>query len=331
MPPLIATGEPITVLPDLKVTVPVSVPATAELTVAVSVTEAPKVEGLAEVVSTVVEVAGLTVKLTGADVEVAKSASPEYTAVRLCVPVGKAVVTSAAVPPLTATGEPITVVPDLKVTVPVLVPVTAELTVAVSVTEAPKVEGLAEVVSTVVEVAVLTVKLTGADVEVVKLVSPEYTAVRFCVPPSKAVVIRTAVPPLTATGEPITVVPDLKVTVPLGDPPNCGLMVAVSVADCPNVEGLAEVVSTVVVLALLTTCGVPVSVPVLPLKLALPPKVAVMGWFPTASVEMLKMAGPSPSAPLPIIVPLSKKVTVPDEGPPPPGATTETLALNVMR
>jgi len=173
VPPLIATGEPITVLPDLKVTVPVSVPATAELTVAVSVTEAPKVEGLAEVVSTVVEVAGLTVKLTGADVEVAKSASPEYTAVRLCVPVGKAVVTSAAVPPLTATGEPITVVPDLKVTVPVLVPVTAELTVAVSVTEAPKVEGLAEVVSTVVEVAVLTVKLTGADVEVVKLVSPE--------------------------------------------------------------------------------------------------------------------------------------------------------------
>jgi hypothetical protein len=147
------------------------------------------------------------------------------------VPPGKAVVIRTAVPPLTATGEPITVVPDLKVTVPVSVPAAAELTVAVNVTEAPKVEELAEVVSTVVEVAGLTVKLIGADVEVVKLVSPEYTAVRFCVPPGKAVVIRTAVPPLTATGEPITVVPDLKVTVPLGDPPNCGLIVAVSVAD----------------------------------------------------------------------------------------------------
>ena len=164
---------PMFVAPLKKLTEPSEAPAGIGVMVAVSVTDWPKVDGLAEVVSTVAEVAGLTVKLTGADVEVAKSVSPEYTAVRFCVPPGKAVVIKTAVPPLTATGEPITVVPDLKVTVPVSVPATAELTVAVSVTEAPKVEGLAEVVSTVVEVAGLTVKLTGADVEVVKLVSPE--------------------------------------------------------------------------------------------------------------------------------------------------------------
>jgi len=256
---------PMLVAPLKKSTVPSGVPVGVGVMVAVSVTVWPAMTGFGATPSAVVVAALLTVKLTAADVEVAKLALPEYTAVRLSTPTGSAAVESVATPEALTFPLPMLVAPLKKLTVPSKAPVGIGVMVAVRVTEAPKVEGLAEVVSTVVEVAGLTVKLTGADVEALKLVSPEYTAVRFCVPLGKAVVIKAAVPPLTATGEPITVLPVLKVTVPLGEPLNCGLIVAVSVIDWPNVEGLAEVASTMVVLALLTTCGVPVSVPVLPL------------------------------------------------------------------
>jgi hypothetical protein len=64
---------PRTVAPSLNVTVPVAVGA---LTVAVKITEAPKVDGLELDVTTVVVAAGFTVWVMGADVDATKFALP---------------------------------------------------------------------------------------------------------------------------------------------------------------------------------------------------------------------------------------------------------------
>jgi hypothetical protein len=71
-------------------------------------------------------------------------------------------------------------VPSLKVTVPVGVPVPGDvaLTVAVIVTDWPNTEGFAEEASTVPLLALFTVCVSTVEVLVVKLPSPPYTAVR---------------------------------------------------------------------------------------------------------------------------------------------------------
>lgn len=72
-------------------------------------------------------------------------------------------------------------------------------------------------------------------------------------------------PPLSGA-LPIGLPPSRKVTVPVGVPaPGAtAATTAVKVTDWPTALGLTEDVTEVVVLALLTTCGLPVSGPVLP-------------------------------------------------------------------
>src|ERR1051326_8074286 len=53
-----------------------------------------------------------------------------------------------------------------------------------------------------------------------------------------------------------------------------------------------------------------------------------MVWLPTASAELVKVATPPVSVPLPIGLPPSRHVTVPT-GVPAPGATGETVAVKV--
>ena len=53
-----------------------------------------------------------------------------------------------------------------------------------------------------------------------------------------------------------------------------------------------------------------------------------MVWLPTLRVEMLKVATPPLSVPVPIVVAPSRKFTVP-VGVPVPGATGATVAVNV--
>ena len=90
-------------------------------------------------------------------------------------------------------------------------------------------------------------------------------------PPARAEVVRLATPPLNVP-VPIGLPPSRKVTNPVGVPVPGGtaVTVAVNVTDWPKVEGFVDEVTAVVVLALLTTCGFPVSEPVLPLKLGSP-------------------------------------------------------------
>ena len=91
-------------------------------------------------------------------------------------------------------------------------------------------------------------------------------------PMAKAVVANVATP-AARVPVPIGLPPSRKVTVPVAVPvPGATAeIVAVKVTDCPRTEGFADEVTAVAELALLTTCGLPVSEPVLPLKLASPP------------------------------------------------------------
>ena len=83
--PLVKVPVPSVLVPFLKVTVPLGVPAPGEtgLTVAVKVTDWPKTEGLAEEVKAVAVEAMLTTWLTAVLVLELKLESPAYSAVML--------------------------------------------------------------------------------------------------------------------------------------------------------------------------------------------------------------------------------------------------------
>src|SRR2546421_109648 len=113
---------------------------------------------------------------------------------------------------------------------------------------------------------------------VVKLVSPPYVALRLWLAVLSVLEVKLAAvtPPLVARGPvPSVFKPSAKVTVPVGLatavlPGELTLTVAVKVTDWPETDGLAGLLSEVVVPALLTERE---AVPVLPLS------VAVTVWF----------------------------------------------------
>src|SRR5438093_9518450 len=123
--------------------------------------------------------------------------------------------------------------------------------------------------------------------------------------------------------------PTWKVTVPVGVPAP-GLLavtVAVKVTDCPDSDGLAEELTSVVVLAFFTVWVSVVEV--LPLKVALPPYDAVIGCEPTASVLVTNVAWPEAfRVPVPRVVGPSLNVTVP-VGVPAPLVFAFTVAVKV--
>jgi hypothetical protein len=87
-----------------------------------------------------------------------KVASPLYTAVIECVPTGRVEVVYLAIPPLSAPVFNV-VVPSLNITVPDGVPAVEDFTVAVNVTDWPKIEGFSEDVNDV-EVSNLPILVT---------------------------------------------------------------------------------------------------------------------------------------------------------------------------
>ena len=90
-------------------------------------------------------------------------------------------------------------------------------------------------------------------------------------PTANADDVNVAMPPLNVP-VPIGVPPSRNVTIPVGvpDPGATAEIVAVKRMDCPKTEGFGEEVTADAVLVLFTTCGLPVSEPVLPLKLLSP-------------------------------------------------------------
>ena len=96
------------------------------------------------------------------------------------MPMAREEIAKVAAPPLSV-PVPSVVLPSLKVTLPVGVPLpgATAVTVAVNVTDCPKTEGLAEEVTAVVELPWLTTCgfVFNEPVLVAKFVSPAYTVV----------------------------------------------------------------------------------------------------------------------------------------------------------
>jgi len=123
--------------------------------------------------------------------EVLKLVSPLYTTVIDCVPTGNTDVTKDP-DPLLSVAVPSTVEPKKPVTVPVGVPPPGDkgLTATLNVTFELKVEGLGvdEIMATVVS-DLITFCTSAGEVEVKKLVSPLYCAVKEFAPKASVEVI----------------------------------------------------------------------------------------------------------------------------------------------
>lgn len=154
-----------------------------------------------------------------------------------CTPAGRSVVVNVAVPPADKVPVPIPAPPSENVTVPVGVPEPL-VTVAVSVIEAPKDDGLSDEATVVVVGMPLTTWLRIVDVLGSKVASPWYAAVMECVAATSADVEIEAWPAFKVP-LPIEVAPSKKITVPLGVP-DVLVTVAVNVTVCPAVDGLRE-------------------------------------------------------------------------------------------
>jgi hypothetical protein len=144
-------------------------------TEAVKVTAVPAATEAEDSVSDVAVASGATVKPNAGEVLVRKVPSPGYTAVRLSVPPGRAVVASVATPDALRVPVPSVAEPLLNVTVSPAVtklPSMDGLSVAVSVTVCPKVLDVGDAVKTMAVLTGLEVRGVVADRLEAKLALP---------------------------------------------------------------------------------------------------------------------------------------------------------------
>jgi hypothetical protein len=165
-----------------------------------------------------------------------------------CVPATSAEVEREACPAFNV-PLPIEVAPSRKITVPVGVP-PVPVTVAVNVTVCPAVDGFTEEITVVLEVRPWTTCVNTSEMLLEEFASPEYNAVMECEPAVSVAVVNVAWPALNATVASV-VAPSRKATVPVG--PAEPVTVAVKVTLCPAVDGLADEVKVVLVLAPVAT------------------------------------------------------------------------------
>ena len=101
-----------------------------------------------------------------------KSVTPVYFALIESVPTGNVVDVRVATP-FASVAVPRTVLPFMNITLPEgVVPDTAEVTVAVNVTDFPKTDGLSDELTLVVVASALTTSERGAEVLALKPVTP---------------------------------------------------------------------------------------------------------------------------------------------------------------
>jgi hypothetical protein len=150
---------------------------------------------------------------------------------------------NVALPAVTVTALARVVVPSVNLTVPVGVPL-ADAMVAVRVTDDPDVDGFAEEVTVVVVDPPVTTCESAVLALFVKPPVPVKVATIECVPAARADVAKVALPAETATFDANVVAPSVKVTVPVGVPPE-EVMVAVNVTDDPDADGFADELNAV--------------------------------------------------------------------------------------
>src|SRR5262249_12420656 len=142
----------------------VPLPGATAATVAENVTSWPNTDVDGDTVRIVLVPERVTVTDREAEVLGLKLPSPAYWATTTCVPTNSLLSVRVATPLAPALAEPMMFAPSLKLTVPVRVPEPGAtgVTVAVNVTDWPKVADAADTVSAVAELATPTV--TFADV-----------------------------------------------------------------------------------------------------------------------------------------------------------------------
>jgi hypothetical protein len=256
--------------PSRNVTVPVGVPVNCGDTAAENDTICLNTDGFSELDSIIETLPNVTVCVSGVAVLELKLVSPEYKAVMEWLPADNVAVETVAVPVPDRLAVPSVIVPPSRnVTVPVGVPLTWGVTVAVNATVCPKTDGFSELATVVVVVALLIDCVIGGEVLELKFVSPSYRPVMVWLPAGSVAGEKVAVPVPDRLAVPNVVVPPSRnVTVPEGVPPNCGLTVAVNVTVCPKGVGFIEVDTTADVAALFTVCVI--AVEELELKFASP-------------------------------------------------------------
>jgi hypothetical protein len=126
-----------------------------------------------------------------------------------CEPIASVELLNLAFPLLTL-PVPSVVLPSLNVTVPVVV---VEETVAVNVTEEPKVDGFEDDDNVMVVLALFTVCVTEDEALALQFESPAYDPVTECDPAVRVDVLKVAFP-LLRVPVPRVVLPSLNVTVP---------------------------------------------------------------------------------------------------------------------
>src|SRR5207245_133293 len=195
--PLTSVTTPSVVAPSRNVTVPVGTPA-PDVTVELSVTACPTVEGFGVEVRLVDVAAAAGAWITGSTVGRRVAANgglplqAGHGAVSGWVATVSVDVTSEAVP-LTSVTVPSTVAPSLNVTVPVGTPA-ADVTVELSVTAWPLVEGLGLEVRLVEVAAGFTIWVTVGDVLAAIVALPLYVAESGWLPTVRVVVTSEALP-----------------------------------------------------------------------------------------------------------------------------------------
>ena len=127
------------------------------------------------------------------------------------------------------------------------VPLVADVTLAVNVTEWSNADGLSEELTVVEVPALFTVCVSADEVMPLKSLDPPYTAVILLDPPGTAEVVSLAILPLSVP-DPRVVAPSLKVTVPVGVPPD-EVTVAVKVTAVPYVDGFKDETNEIAVVA----------------------------------------------------------------------------------
>src|SRR5579872_153561 len=237
-------------LPFLKVTVPLGtpLPGAVAVTGAVKVTGWLKTDGLADELTAVVVADLFTTwgEPLSLPLLFAQPVPPVKAAVIVLLPTASAAVLNAAWPLLsTTTFEASTLLPWVKVTVPTGAP-ELEVTLAVKLTDCPKVDGLGVEV-TVVVVAKFCTVCTVLPLLAAKLKSEAYVAVMVSLPVASADVLKAAAPLEFKGTWASTVLPCWNVTWPVGVPVPGGtaVSVAVKVTDCPPFEGLGVEASAV--------------------------------------------------------------------------------------
>lgn len=142
--------------------------------------------------------------------------------------------------PFAATfAVPSAVVPSVKLTVPVIVPLAEPFTVAVRTSPVPAMPVVGAATSAVVVGARLTTCTMGDDVPEPLFGSPRYAAEMACEPTAREEVANVAVPLVPEiVPEPILVDPSRKFTVPVGETLAELVTVAVNVTAVPYMDGL---------------------------------------------------------------------------------------------